>query len=119
MTHRDYSPKPCQGCGSVFKPHCSNVKLCEVCRSAPKVKPCRSCSTDFEVADKRTQLCPACRYGFRAQVKAPEKGCETCQHGYQYQPGEWGCAINAARLCKPELLAKRWMRREVTTGRTA
>lgn len=45
--------------------------------------------------------------------------CLNCQHGYQFAPGEWGCSINAAMRCKPEILSRQWMLRQVTTEKSA
>jgi len=92
-------------------------------KNPQRSKRCDRCQERFTTRTADRTLCHICDPSKLVKQSLPLGGdhnrCETCQHGYQYQPGAWGCAINAHRLCKPELFAKRWMRRQVTTGRTA
>lgn len=43
--------------------------------------------------------------------------CDSCQHGYQFEPGKYGCGLHMARLCKPSLVGKHWAPRYITRGR--
>lgn len=80
-----------------------------------------ACGESYRTKSNSRDKCYTCKPSRRKALDIPLGGpvmdkCSGCQHGYQYQPGQWGCAINAARICKPELFAKRWMARQVMTG---
>lgn len=83
-------------------------------------KPCEDCEDPFKPTSGRQRRCPRCRQlNAKGAIPIERQTCSNCQHGYQFAPGEWGCTINAAMRCKPAIVSRQWMRREVTTGRTA
>jgi len=83
-------------------------------------KPCEDCEEAFKPTSGRQRRCPRCRQlNARETVPVVRRTCANCQHGYQFAPGEWGCAINAAMRCKPAIVSRQWLRREVMRGETA
>lgn len=108
-----FSPRECEDCGDVFSPTGSQSRRCDPCKQPkPKAKPCRRCGATFVSESPRAKVCQPCKEPGGPPPIARQT-CATCQHGYQYTPGEYGCAIQAAMRCKPALVSRQWMARRV------